>query len=151
MPGVSTSIGHLYAVRWDTIVRGDFLMVTQAVRRLHQKTGKPVIYIAIQDDHYRDPSAEVFQELKSQFGSFIEHCKADYVLIVATGVKASLQRSVLKAALVAGRTAKVPGLDRVFVAETLDEILQREAANLPAPAEVIREELLAKGLLKGNK
>lgn len=147
MPGTTLTIGHLFVIRWQTIAVGDISTVLREVRALRAKTGRPVIYVAIQDDDYREPSPEAKEELKREFPELLKHVTNDYLVITATGVRASLQRSFLKALLTAGRIAGVPGVDRVVILSTFTEVLAREAKNLPLPASMILRELREKGFL----
>lgn len=150
MPGQSVTLEHLFMIRWDTIEYRDVGIILRELRGIREKTGRPVIYVAIQDDDYREPSAEVKQVFKRLFPELMKLVKRDYVVIRATGMEASIQRSLLKAMIIAGRIARIPDLDRVVVLDTFEEVLRREAAELPAPVSEILTELRQKGLLRSK-
>jgi hypothetical protein len=134
-------------MRWDTIEYGDLVTLFRELRTLREKVGRPVIYIAVQDDAYREPRAEVSQALKLRFNELMKVIKTNYVVIRATGIQASFQRRFLKTVLTAGRLAGIADLDRVVILATVEEVLRLEAADLPAPASEIIAELRRNGVL----
>ncbi len=148
MPGERVTIGHLFVIRWDTVVEEDLAPLLREVRALREQTGRPVIYAAIQDDDYREPGAKVKQSFKRMLPELMKYMKMDYLVILATGIQASLQRTILKTMFTSGRIAGMPYLDRVVVVDTFDEVLRREAADLPAPASEILAQLREKRLLR---
>jgi len=150
MPGESATIGHLFAIRWDTVAYSDLPILVRDVRTLCEKTGRPVIYVAIQDDDYHEPPAAVKQAFKHWFPELMKFVKTDYLVISATGIQASLQRSILKAMLISGRITHMPYLDRIVILDTVEEVLRREALDLPAPASVILSELRQKHVLRSR-
>ncbi len=150
MPGERVTIGHLFVIRWDTVVEEDLAPLLREVRALHDQTGRPVIYAAIQDDDYHEPGAKVKQSFKRMLPELMKYMKIDYLVILATGIQASLQRTILKTMFTSGRIAGMPYLDRVVVVDTFEEVLRREAADLPAPASEILAQLREKGLLRAN-
>jgi hypothetical protein len=150
MPGESATIGHLFVIRWDTVVYSDLAVLVRDVRAISEKTGRLVTYIAIQDDDYREPPAEVKQAFKHWFPELMKFVKTDYLVISATGIQASLQRSILKAMLISGRITRMPYLDRIVILDTVEEVLRREAADLPAPASEILTALREKGVLRAK-
>ena len=147
MPGDQLTIGHLFVIRWQTIEVGDLPAVIRDVRALRAKTGRQVIYVAIQDDDYREPGGAAKEEVKNQFPELMKHVTMDYLVITATGVRASLQRSFLKAMITAGRITGIPDVDRIMILNRFTEVLAREARNLPAPASDILRELHERGIL----
>lgn len=150
MPGERVTIGHLFVVRWDTVVEEDLAPLLREVRALRDQTGRPVIYAAIQDDDYREPSARVKQSFKQLLPELMKYMKVDYLVILATGIQASLQRTILKAMFTSGRIAGMPYLDRVVIVDTFEEVLRREAMDLPAPASEILTQLRERGLLRAK-
>jgi hypothetical protein len=141
VPGDSTSIGHLFVIRWDSIETGDIVRVTHEVRKIRQAAGRPVIYVAIQDDGYREPDGAAKKEMTQTFPDLMRLVKFDYLVISATGVRASLQRSFLKALITAGRLARMADLDRVVILDRIEEVFVREADDLPAPRAAIMAKL----------
>jgi len=137
-------------MRWDTIEYGDLVTLFRELRTVYDKTGRPVIYLAIQDDAYREPRAEVTQALKLRFPEMMKVIKINYLVIRATGIKASLQRRFLKTVLTAARLARIADLDRVVIVATVEEVLRREADDLPAPASEIMAEFRRVGVLPAN-
>lgn len=134
MPGPSLTLGHLFIVRWDTITVDDFTAVLTQMAQIRKQTGKDVIYVAIQDDQYKTPDSATTQLMKERFGEFASLIKADYLVLTATGVKASLQRSFLRAAIAGGALVGIQGVEKVVVVSSLDEVFAREAGNLPTSA-----------------
>lgn len=141
MAGTSVKLGHVYVVRWDTITRGDFEQVLQTLTELKQTTGKDVVYVAVQDDRYVTPDKETTELMKARFAEFSQLIKADYIVMAAKGLKASMQRSFLRAAIAGGALVGVKGVDKVVVVSTLEEVFAREAGNLPTSAAGMLEAL----------
>jgi hypothetical protein len=141
MPGASLTLGHVYVVRWDTITVDDFNALLAKLAAIRKETGKDVVYVAIQDDLYKSPDAATTEVMKQRFGEFADLIKADYIVMSAKGVKSSLQRSFLRAAIVGGSLVGVKGVDKVVVVSTLDEVFVKEAGNLPTSASGMMEAL----------
>jgi hypothetical protein len=150
MPGEHVTIGHLFVIRWDTVTEDDLPVLLRDVRAVREKTGRPVIYAAIQDDDYHEPDAKVKQGFKSLLPELMKHIKIDYLVILATGIQASLQRTILKTMFTSGRIAGVAYLDRIIVVDSFEEVLRREAADLPAPASEILEQVRQKRVLRSK-
>lgn len=150
MPGDSATIGHLFVIRWDTVVYSDLPLLIRDVRAISEKAGRPVIYAAIQDDDYHEPPADVKQAFKHWFPELMKFVKTDYLVITATGIQASLQRSILKAMLISGRITHMHGVDRIVIVDTFAEVLRREAMDLPAPMSEIMAELKRKNVLRSR-
>jgi predicted AlkP superfamily pyrophosphatase or phosphodiesterase len=151
MPGERVTIGHLFVIRWDTVVEEDLAPLLREVRAVRDRTGRPVIYAAIQDNDYREPSARVKQSFKHLLPELMKYIKMDYLVILATGIQASLQRTILKAMFTSGRIAGMPYLNRIVILDSFEELLHREAADLPAPASEIVQELRVKRLLRTSE
>ena len=150
MPGERMTIGHLFVIRWDTVLDEDLAPLLREVRAVRDRTGRQVIYAAIQDDGYREPDARVKQKFKQLLPELMKYIKRDYLVILATGIQASLQRTILKAMFTSGRIAGMPYLDRVVVVDTFEEVLRREATDLPAPPSEIMLQLRERRLLREN-
>lgn len=150
MPGERVTIGHLFVIRWDTVLDEDLAPLLREVRAVRDRTGRPVIYAAIQDDDYREPDARVKQKFKQLLPELMKYIKMDYLVILATGIQASLQRTILKAMFTSGRIAGMPYLDRVIVVDAFEDVLRREAADLPAPPSEIMLQLRERRLLREN-
>jgi hypothetical protein len=150
MPGERVTIEHLFVIRWDTVTEEDLPVLLRDVRAVREKTGRPVIYAAIQDDDYHEPDAKVKQAFKHLLPELMKYIKVDYLVILATGIQASLQRTILKTMFTSGRIAGVAYLDRIVVVDTFEEVLRREAADLPAPASEILAQVRQKRLLRSK-
>ena len=85
--GTSSGIGR--AIARHLIDGSDLAVLVRDVRAICEKTGRPVLYIAIQDDDYREPPPQVKQAFKHWFPELMKFVKTDYLVISATGIQAS--------------------------------------------------------------
>jgi len=139
-------LGRFYFVRWQEIEASDMEELIDSMTQYGAEHGRPPVYVAIQGDDYREPKPAVRSTLLAFFAKLIKLIETDYVVIAATGVKASLQRSAMRAMMTVGRIARAD-LSRVVVLSSVGDVLEREKAHLPAPAAQVLASLREAGIL----
>ncbi len=151
MPGKTCEIGHWYIVRWSTIELQDVDALIAKLRNMKQQLGREVTYVAIQDDDYVEPSDAVKKYTMAKFGEIAALITLDYLVISAKGLKASLQRTLIRAAIAVGSVARVKDIAKVVVVGSFAEVLKREAGHLPASPVRILEQLRGHGILPADR
>lgn len=147
MPYRELTIGHAVFIRWTPrVLMEDLDTLLAHVRGVRARAGKPVLYVAIQYDDYIDPDAQVRKAALPKGRELALETNGYYIVVAATGLKASLQRTLLRGLLTAARAA---GMDtkRVCIADSLDEVFAKEASNLPMPAAELRKRLAEASML----
>ncbi len=147
LSGNACMLGHWYVVRWSTIQRSDVDILIRTLGEMKQRLGRPITYLAIQDDAYVEPSSEAKKYAMEKFAEIAALIKFDYLVITSTGVRASLQRTIIKALLALANGARVKHVSKVVVVGSVEEVLKREAGDLPASPVRITEMLRGQGVL----
>ncbi len=134
------TVGHAVFVRWSRVEMKDFDTILALVSGVRARTGRDVLYVALQYDDYIDPDADVRKAGLAKGQQLAALTSGYYIVVAATGLKASLQRTLLRGLLVAARAAGVK-TEVVHVADSLSEVFTREAGNLPCSVSELRKQL----------
>lgn len=138
---------NVFFVRWTEVTLAEIDDVLARARLVKNSQPKPVIYAGLQFDDYIDPPPEVrkgafptARELAATVGWY-------YVAICASGVRATLQRTLLRGVLM---TARAAGYDTkaVRVVDGVDAILRERERELPCSIDELRQRLESAGMTR---
>lgn len=147
MPYRSFSFENVFFVRWNQVLLRDMDELMPAIRLAKARQPRPIIYAGIQFDDYIDPDPEVRKAILPKARELSALVGWYYIAICSTGVRSTLQRSLLRAVLTGARAAGYD-VSVVRVIDSVDALLKERERDLPCSIAELKSKLDAAGMLR---
>jgi hypothetical protein len=137
---------HPLVVRWTSVETNDIDEVVASSIATTRKCGRKLVYAGLQYDDFVMPDAQRTRALIRGATALAQHCSHFCVGLCARGVTASLHRSAVRSMLTLVRISRVGDAGRVFVADSVQQILEHASAELPADIGSLRRAIADAGM-----
>jgi hypothetical protein len=138
---------HLFVVRWQAFTLDDADRIVTQVRLARVQQRRDVIYAGLQGDGVAEPDATVRKGLLARGVAVAKNAKYLHLVIDATGVRASVHRTIVRGIVGAARALKLEDVHKARLFGSVREMLQFDPDDLPASVDTLLRELDAAGVL----
>lgn len=126
-------VQNLVVVLWgSTMTSDDIDSVLRIIRAIAKDEPRRLVYIGRYPRAMAALTPDVRDTLFKRFGELLTHCERVYLVHEHTRVLKDLQHAYLNLVLKAGHALGMVDVSRVEHADTIREVLDKEARNLPA-------------------